>query len=174
MNYFDIIIGIILLFAIIKGFKNGFIIEFASLAALVLGVLGAIKFSGLTEKWLLQHFSSNYIGIISFLVTFVLIVIAIHMLAKVVDRLIKAIALGLVNRIFGSAFAFIKYAFILSILLAIFSSFDNTLNLIPQETKDSSIAYKPLSNFAPKLFPYLNFDKDKIRDTMNDATKAEV
>ncbi len=170
MNYFDIVIGILLIVALIKGFKNGLIIEFASLAALVLGVLGAIKFSNLTESWLLQHFSSDYIGIISFLVTFVVIVVGVHLIAKVVDKLVKAVALGLINRIFGGAFSFVKYAFILSILLAIFTSFDRTFNLIPQETRESSIIYEPLSEFAPKIFPYLNFDKDKIRDKVEDAT----
>ena len=170
MNYFDVVIGILLIVALVKGFKNGLIIEFASLAALVLGVLGAIKFSSLTESWLLQHFSSNYIGIISFLVTFVVIVIAVHLIAKVIDKLIKAVALGLINRIFGAAFSLLKYAFILSILLAIFTSFDKTFNLIPQETRESSIIYEPLSEFAPKIFPYLNFDKDKIRDKVEDAT----
>ncbi|MGQ1785378.1 MULTISPECIES: CvpA family protein [unclassified Saccharicrinis] len=172
MNYFDIVIGIILVIAIIKGFRNGLIIEFASLAALVLGVLGAIKFSSITEDWLVQHFSSNYIGIISFLVTFVVIVVGVHLVAKLVDRLVNAIALGLVNRIFGSAFAFVKYAFILSILLAIFSSFDRTFNLIPEETRESSIIYQPLSEFAPRVFPYLNFDQEKIKEKVEDATHA--
>ena len=170
MNYFDIVIGIILLIAIVKGFRNGLIIEFASLAALILGVLGAIKFSNLTEVWLLEHFSSNYISIISFLVTFAIIVVAVHLIAKVVDKLIKAIALGLVNRIFGSAFAFIKYAFILSILLAVFSSFDKSFNLLSEETKESSIIYDPLSEFAPRVFPYLNFDK--VKDQVESAAKA--
>ncbi len=170
MNYFDIVIGIILLIAIIKGLKNGLIIEFASLAALVLGVLGAIKFSDLTEGWLLQHFTNNYIGIISFLVTFAIIVVAVHLVAKVVDKLVQAVALGLINRIFGAAFSFVKYGFILSILIAIFTSFDKTFNLIPEETKENSIIYEPLSDFAPRVFPYLNFDKDKIKDKVEDVT----
>ncbi|WP_075591000.1 CvpA family protein [Labilibacter marinus] len=174
MNYFDIVIGIILVIAIVKGFKNGLIVELASLAALVLGVLGAIKFSNFTESWLTQHFNSDYIGIISFLVTFIGIVVGVHLIAKMVDKLVKAVALGLVNRILGAAFSFIKYGFILSILLSVFTSFDKTFDVLPQETRESSIIYEPLAEFAPKVFPYLNFDKENIMDKVEDATKATI
>ncbi len=174
MNYFDIVVGILLLIAIVKGFRNGLVIELASLAALVLGVLGAIKFSSFTEGWLQEYFSSNYIGIISFLLTFIAIVIGVHLIAKLIDKLVQAVALGIVNRLLGAAFSFIKYGFILSILLAIFTSFDKAMNLIPQETRDKSILYQPLSEFAPKVFPYLYFDKDKIRDEVEDATGVTV
>ncbi len=159
MNYFDIIIGILLIFALIKGFKNGLIIEFASLAALVLGVFGAIKFSALTQEWLLRYWQNDYINIVAFFITFILIVIAVHLLAKILDSLVKAVALGFINRVLGAAFALLKYGFILSVLLAVFASFDKTWNIIPQETKDSSYLYQPLSNFAPKIFPYLNFNE---------------
>ena len=164
MNYFDIIIGILLIFALIKGFKNGLIIEFASLAALVLGVYGAIKFSALTEEWLLRYWQNDYIGIIAFFITFILIVIVVHLLARLLDTLVKAVALGLINRVLGSVFAVIKYGFILSVLLAVFASFHKTWDIIPQQTKDSSYLYQPLSNFAPKIFPYLNFNENPLQN----------
>ena len=172
MNYFDIVIGIILLVGIIKGFKNGLVIELASLAALVLGVFGAVKFSSLTEAWLSQHFSSNYIGIIAFLITFAAIVVGVHLIAKAVDKLVKAVALGTVNRILGAAFSLLKYGFILSILLAVFNSIDRNFNIVPQETKESSILYRPLSELAPKVFPYLKFDTDEIRKKVEEKVTA--
>ncbi|TLX73025.1 CvpA family protein [Labilibacter sediminis] len=169
MNYFDIVVGIILILAIIKGFKNGLIIEFASLAALVLGVIGSIKFSSFTEAWLTQYWSSEYIGIVSFLVTFVGIVVGVHLIAKAVDKLVKAIALGMVNRILGGVFSLVKVGFILSILIAVFSSFDRSFKIIPDETKESSILYQPLSEFAPSVFPYLNFDGESAKDKVEKA-----
>ncbi len=43
MNYLDIIFLVPLLFALYRGFKKGMIHMVASLAALVLGIFGAIK-----------------------------------------------------------------------------------------------------------------------------------
>ena len=174
MNYFDIVAGIILLYAIIRGVRNGFIIELASLAALVLGILGAIKFSDFTETWLSQYISGNYIGIVAFIVTFAAIVVAVHLVAKAVDKLVQAVSLGFINRLFGAVFSFIKIAFILSIIMAVFASFDRTFNLIPEKTRESSILYEPLSQFAPRVFPYLNFDKEKAQKKVQEAIEVNI
>nr|WP_321406430.1 CvpA family protein [uncultured Carboxylicivirga sp.] len=166
MNYFDIVIGLILAFALFKGFKNGLIIELASLAALVLGLLGAIEFSSFTADYLSQHINSNHLGLISFIVTFILIVIGVHLIAKVVDKLVSAIALGPVNRILGAIFSLLKYAFILSVLIAVINGFDKDSKLLSQEMKAESYLYKPVASIAPMVFPYLNFDtvKEKFED----------
>ncbi|MDB4334835.1 CvpA family protein [bacterium] len=174
MNYFDIVIGVIFILAIIKGFKNGLIIELAVLVALVLGIFGAIKFSSITEEWLLQHFQSNYIGVIAFLLTFVGIVLGVNLLAKVIDKTIKAVALGTINRILGALFSLIKYVFIASVLLAVFNSFDRTFKLIPDQTKEESVLYGPLNSFAPKVFPYLYFYKDQAQEKINSIKEADV
>lgn len=168
MNYFDIVIGIILIIALVKGFKNGLVIELASLAALVLGVVGAIKFSDITETWLLNYFDSDYIGLIAFLLTFVGIVVVVHIVAKAVDKLVKAVALGMINRLLGAVFSVVKIGFIVSILLSVFVSFDRTFNIIPEDTRESSMLYEPLSEFAPSLFPYLNFDKEGAKEKIEE------
>ncbi len=172
MNYFDIVVGVILIFALIKGVKNGLIIELASLAALVLGVFGAVKFSGFTEEWLVQYWNVEYIGIIAFIITFAGIVVLVHLVAKLVQKLVEAVALGLVNRIFGGLFSLLKYAFIISILMAIVGSFDKSMSLIPDETKESSYLYEPLSEFAPTIFPYLHFSGEDVKDKVKNAMEV--
>ncbi len=165
MNYIDIVIGLVLAFALFKGFKNGLIIELASLAALVLGLLGAIKFHSVTEEFLSQHFDSQYMGLIAFVGTFILIVIGIHLMAKVLDKLVSAILLGPINTILGAAFSLLKFAFIISVLIAVLNAFDPNSNVISKEQKEKSILYKPLASVATFVFPYLEFDhlKEKIK-----------
>ncbi|TAJ15165.1 CvpA family protein [Marinilabiliaceae bacterium JC017] len=170
MNYFDIIIGIILLVALVKGFKNGFVIELASLAALILGLLGAIMFSDVTAGFLSEYLQSGYIGLIAFFVTFLLIVVGVHLVAKMVDKMIKALALGPVNRIFGALFSLLKYAFIVSVLLSVFNSFDRSFKVIPDEQKESSKLYEPLSLLAPTIFPYLHFHD--VKEKINNVTEG--
>ncbi len=174
MNYFDVVVGIILILAIVRGYRNGLIIEFASLAALVLGVLGAIKFSSITGSWLSQYWSGSYIGIVSFILTFIGIVILVHLVAKGVDKLVQAIALGMINRMLGAVFSFIKIAFIVSVIMAVFASFDRTFNLIPQETRESSKLYEPLSEFAPRVFPYLKFDKEDAQNKAQEVISTRL
>ena len=170
MNYFDIVAGILLILAIVKGFKNGLIIELASLVALVLGLFGAIKFSSITESFLIEHIDSSYIGIIAFIATFVLIVVGVHLVAKAVDKLVTAIALGMINRVLGALFSLLKYAFIMSVIIAILGSFEKTYSVIPEEQRESSHLYKPLQSIAPAVFPYLQFDD--VREQVDRAKKG--
>ncbi|WP_430811745.1 MULTISPECIES: CvpA family protein [unclassified Carboxylicivirga] len=170
MNYFDIITGIILILAIIKGLKNGLIIELSSLAALVLGLFGAIRFSSVTESFLSEHIDSSYIGIIAFVCTFILIVVGIHLLAKAIDKLVSAIALGMINRVLGAIFSVLKYAFIISVVIAILDSFARSYSIIPESEKESSHLYEPLRNIAPSVFPYLQFDD--VREQIDSARKG--
>ncbi len=160
MNILDIILGIFLIWGLIKGFRNGLIIELASLAALVLGLYGALRFSFYTSDILTRHFElqTRYLHIVSFIITFVVIVVLVHILAKALDKLIRAVALGFFNRFLGVLFGLIKVAFILSILLVPVNALNRTAHFIPDETLDTSVLYGPVSGFAPAVFSAFHFD----------------
>lgn len=168
MNTIDLVFAILLLWAAYRGYTKGFIVQLATLAALLLGILGAVMFSDFTSGLIIKKFeiSGQSLPIISFAVTFLAIVIAVHILAKMLNKLIDAIALGIVNRLLGVLFSVMKVAFIVSIILVLINKVDNKYNFIPDDTKEKSLLYKPLSNFAPMIFPYLNFDKikEKLED----------
>jgi membrane protein required for colicin V production len=163
MNTVDLVFGILLLWSAYRGFTKGFIVQLATLAALLLGILGAVLFSDFTSDLIIKKFevSGQYLPILSFAITFIVIVIAVHLLAKMLNKLIDAIALGIVNRFLGVLFSLLKTAFIVSVILVLINKADNKFGFIPNETKEDSLLYKPLSNFAPMIFPYLNFDKIK-------------
>ncbi len=163
MNTVDLVFTILLLWAAYRGYTKGFIVQLATLAALLLGILGAVMFSDFTSSLIIKKFevSGQYLPVLSFAVTFIVIVIAVHMLAKGLNKLIDAIALGIINRLLGVLFSVLKIAFIVSIILVLINKVDNKYNFIPDDTKEKSLLYKPLSNFAPMIFPYLNFDKMK-------------
>ena len=172
MNYFDAIFIIAFLWSAYRGITKGFIIMLASLAALILGVWGAIHFSDLTSGFLTDklNFDSQYLQIISFAVTFILIVIAVHLVARAADKLVKAVALGFVNRIAGLIFGIAKTAFIISIILVVVNSIDRKLPFIPEEHKENSLLYQPLSRLAPAIFPYLDFEK--VRERVGDRDEG--
>jgi len=157
MNYLDIIFLIPLLFALYRGFKKGMVHMVASLAALVLGILGAIKLRPMFASLLDSIFdiSPNYMNVIAFSVAFVSIVLVVHLLAFLVEKLIKAVALNLVNRLLGMGIGLLVTAFILSMILWPVNQVNAEKQIIKPERIEGSIFYKPLSAFAPAVFPYL-------------------
>ena len=130
----------------------------ASLAALVLGIIGAIKLRPLFASFLDAIFdiSPDYINIIAFSVAFVVIVLLVHLVARVVERLIKAVALNFINRLLGMAFRLVVTALVLRMILWPLNQINAEKQIIKPERIDNSLLYKPLSAFAPALFPYLN------------------
>src|SRR5512146_1560880 len=112
MNYIYLIIITLLVIGVARGFIDGFIKEFASLLALILGIWGAIKFSSLVAAKLYDFFDMNgkYVGIIAFIITFVIIVIIVHFVGMVVDKFVESISLGFFNRLLGLVFGFVKNA----------------------------------------------------------------
>lgn len=161
MNFFDIIVIVLLLWSAFKGFTKGFIVSLASLVALFAGVFGAIKFSSFTasflaDKNILQEKSAD---LIAFSVTFLIIVVAIFLLARILTKIVEAAELGIFNRIAGVLFSIFKTAFIISIVLVVFNSVNDNVKLVPEEKINNSIFFTPLSRLAPAVFPYLDFKK---------------
>lgn len=155
MSYLDIILIIPLLWGAYKGFTKGFIIQVSTLAALMLGIYGGIKFSESVSVYLQEYIEVSYrvLMLISFALTFLLIVIAIHFLAKVLEKFISLIALGFINKLFGAIFGLLKTAFILSVILIIINMADKTLRFIPLEEKSKSVLYEPVSRLVPVVIP---------------------
>ncbi len=155
INWIDIVLGALLLWSLIKGFRKGFIIELASLLALILGIYGAIKFADITASYLSNNIDlpDDYTPLIAFALTFVVIVVAVHFLARVIQKLVKMVALNFINRIAGAIFSGIKTMLILSFILFFVESIDQSIKVIPKDKKDQSILYYPLSGIAFKIIP---------------------
>ncbi len=157
MNILDIILAIPLLWALYRGFRKGLVYMIASLTALILGILGAMRFhepmGNLLNRWF--EINPEHQNLISFAVTFVLIVIVVHVAAFLVDKLIKAVALNFINRLAGMVFGVLVYAFIISIILMPLSAANSKKAFIGEETIEGSLLFEPMTKFAPFVFPYL-------------------
>ena len=176
MNYIDIIILAFIGWAIYRGFKNGFFIEIASVAALVIGIWGSIRFSWFTQNKLIEYFDmeGQYLGLIAFIITFVVIVILIHILARALDKLLKAVALGFAVRILGVLFAVLKTVLIMSIIFIVLNTINQKSDFLPRDKISESKLYSPIADFAPLLFPIIEGgDLRKSFDNLKDRRREK-
>jgi len=166
MGIFDIVIAVILAFGFIRGLMKGLFVEVASLLSLVVGVYGAIHFSYFVGDYLHTKVSweESYITLVSFVVTFALIVLVISLLGKLFTKLADFAYLGWINKILGGVFGGLKLALILSITLMVFDRFNNTIPFVDEDAKESSILYEPVRGLARALFPNLIKEVPIIED----------
>jgi membrane protein required for colicin V production len=163
INLLDILILIPLLLFAWQGYRKGFIIEVATLIALLLGIYFALHFSDYAASLLTQHFTidEKYLAVISFIVTFIVVVIVVIAVGKIVQKFIDLLLLGFLNKLEGAVFGALKGALLISILLVIINYFDTGSSLIKEEQKQQSVLYQPVASFAPWLYSWLelkNFD----------------
>ncbi len=171
MSFIDIILIAVFIFAGFRGYQKGFVSQFASLAGLLLGIWGAIKFSDYTSGLLTEHFhiTTEYLPLIAFAITFVIIVVGVHFLGNIVEGLFEMAFLGFANSMLGVVFGVLKTAFILSVILVIMGKADIKMNFLPKDISETSLFYHPIERLAPSIFPDLNFDeiKTKLKETFH-------
>jgi membrane protein required for colicin V production len=176
MNYLDLIIAGILIISAISGFSKGFIHQLASLTALILGIFLAVKFSKWVAPFILGHFTSsaNAAKISAFVAIFVLVMIAVHLLGRLLEKSFEEVELGQLNKLAGSVFSVAKMIFILSVLMVLMK-----LSIIrfdwPKEVDiEKSYLYKPVESVAPFVFPYLNFNDGNKKSDTEDKTSHKT
>ena len=155
MNILDIILGALILFGLIRGLMKGLFVEIASIAALVVGIYGAIHFSDYAGDFLENRvaWDEKYINITAFAITFIVLVLAIAMAGKALTKIANFAALGIINKILGAAFGALKIALILSVVLIIFNKANKTIPFVDKDTLEESILYSPVKSLMPLIFP---------------------
>ena len=157
MNIIDLIVVIIFAYALINGFIKGFILEIAGMLALVLGLIGAFKFSSILGNYLAVYvaWSPKTIQTVSFILLFIVIIYAVSLLAKIITKTLKIIALGWLNRISGALFGFLKWGVLLSALVLISQEINEIITLMPEATINKSKSYQILMELGNFLFDWV-------------------
>ncbi len=163
MNYIDIVILIPLLWAGYRGFTKGVIIEVASIVAFVLGVWGGIHFSDLIGDFVKENISDQYEPVISFTIIFIAIVVGVFVIGKTLEKVVNLAQLKIANKVAGAIFGVGKIVLIWSFLIIIINQYDSKFHFIPDETKDSSLLYKPLIDLSKAIVPAVE-DSDTFKE----------
>lgn len=153
MNYIDFIIIILAVLFMISGYRKGIIISLASIAALILGIYAAVYFSNYLDATLMEHMhpSRTWLPIISFAITFLLVVIAILIIAKLAEKVVDVVGMGFLNHLGGAVLGLVKGVILISILLFITTSLDPKGKWITHADKKGSYFYSHVSGVFPKL-----------------------
>ena len=140
VNYIDVIILLPLVYGAYKGFSQGLIVEMSTLFALVLGVFISLRYA------------VNVEGFLKDFVALPLVIIVMHLLGKLLTKLIDMVSLGLFNKLFGIVLGVLKAAIVVCVVLFIVNALDVRYDFISAKTKGDSLLYKPFVNFANGVY----------------------
>ena len=157
MGLLDIILGVLLAFAFYKGLQNGLFVELASLVSLLAGIYFAVKFSSYIRDVLVGFvkWNPNTIQVAAFVLTFMIVVVAVSIIGKFLTGIADLAFLGWLNKLGGGFFRVLKTILIISIVFAIFEKINYNHYLAKKETLDNSLFYNPIQKTAGYMYPSL-------------------
>jgi membrane protein required for colicin V production len=154
MAFLDIVLGLLLLYGLYRGLKNGLFVEIASIIALIAGLYGAIHFSYIAGDYLSLNmdWDERYINLAAFVITFIIIVLVVHLAGKFLTKIANFAMLGLLNKIAGGIFGVVKVAVILGALLIFFDRANSSMGLLKNEAAQQSVLYEPIKEIGALVF----------------------
>ncbi len=168
-NIIDIILGIFLIYGFYQGVNKGLIYQLSSLLGLVLGVYGAINFSGYVANYLTKKSivdfeyledikEFQYIEVFALFITFIGILITIHFLGKALESLFSLTGLSIVNTIGGVLFSIMKLLIVLSLFMMFVLFLNSQIKFINPSFFEESILYQIV------MVPVINVIKEIIQN----------
>ncbi|MDR2836796.1 MAG: CvpA family protein [Bacteroidales bacterium] len=157
MIILDIAIIIIIIFSAFKGLKNGLIVEIGSLLALIAGYFLTTKFAHLIFNLLegKDFVCSEYLPIIAYIITFIIIVVLVAIFAKILTRVAKIVKINWLNKLLGFIFGFCKAILIIGGLFIFVKYLSEKMDFSIELQK--SYFFNPIVSFMKNLFSSLPF-----------------
>ena len=145
----DIIVAVILILAVIKGYRQGLIVALFSFIALIIGIAAAMKLSVVAAGYIGKavDISDKWLPIISFAVVFLIAVLLVRLGAKFIQKTVELAMLGWVNKVGG----ILLYAGLYIIIFSVLLFYADQMNFIKPETKRESVTYSYIQPWGPKL-----------------------
>jgi membrane protein required for colicin V production len=150
----DIALGIILIWGAFSGFKKGFILTMASFIAIVAGAIVAYYGSAAIAKVLASEvdLSSQKIAVASFAIAFIAVVLIVHLLARILEKFIDLLALGLANKLSGAIFGMAKSALLLTFVIFGIRGFGG--KHIPESVEKNCVIFPVVESISHLVLPY--------------------
>lgn len=158
LNWMDIIIIIPIVIAMAKGAWRGLILEAASFLGLIGGIIAGILFLDQIRNFLQTFLQLNetYLSVIAFIIIFSCVVLGVSLLGKLATKLFQIAALGILNRLGGLLFGFVSSFLLVGLGILMLEKVDNVFNIVPNEVKEESVLYKPISFVIPQVLDAFN------------------
>ena len=149
----DITFAFLMLIAVIKGLRKGFILGIFSTLGFLIGLAAALKLSAIVAVYLGKNVISatRWLPFISFFLVFIVVIFLVGLGARLIKKTIDLAMLGWIDRLGGMILYVIIYTIIFSVLLF----FAEKLFLLKSSEIANSSLYRYIQPWGPKVIDNL-------------------
>lgn len=166
----DIICGLLAGFCFYLGYTKGIIKTVFGVLSIIFGLLITLKFSHLMMGLLDKVFDVDprVMIIIGFVLTFLLVLIAIRMVGNALEKLLETAHINFINQIAGGAVS----ALIAIVIYSSILGFCDKIRIIKDDVKTASITYPILATVPEKSKDFIEKAKPFFSEFWNRTQSA--
>ena len=149
----DTLFYIIVILAIIRGWRKGLILALFSVVCGLIGLAAAVKLSAVLATHMKSdlHMVSRWLPVIAFILVFILVILIISWLGKLLEKLIKLVLLEWLNKLSGILLFLILYLAVYSIILF----YGTKTQVISKRAMNDSHFYSLIAPFGPAVIRFI-------------------
>lgn len=149
----DIFFFIILVLAILRGWRKGLILSLFSLVCGLVGLAAAVKLSAVVATHMKSdlHMTTRWLPVISFILIFILIILIISWSGRLLEKLIKWVLLEWLNKLGGILLLLVLYLSVYSIILF----YGTEMQIISKHAVHESHFYHLIAPFGPAVIRFI-------------------
>lgn len=168
----DVLLIILVLLGLYKGYRRGFIVAIFSVVAVIAGLVIAFKTFEWVAVWLQKQtaLSSQWMSFIAFVLVLVIVMIGIHFIANLLQQAIEMLWMGLLNKILGV----VLYAFLYVSIGAIIIFYAAQVHILSNATIQTSKCYPVILEYVTILLhkaglvvPFLEQSVHRLRNILH-------
>jgi len=162
----DIILLILVIIAIVKGYQRGLIVGIFSFLAVLIGLAAAMKLSTWMADYLGENtsVSRHWLPFLSFAVVFIGVVLLVRLGANLVQKAVALVTLGWLDKLGGIILYVLLYIFVYSVVLF----YAVQLHLVKEQTTLDSACYSWISPLGPWVINAFGHILPFFRDMFTD------
>ena len=160
MNFFDILTLVALVWAVVSGWRSGFVSQLLGLLGIILGIVLSLRYGAAVGE--MFNIDARFSVVAGFLITFVATLIIATLIARLIAKVLSFVGLGWVNTLLGIVLSIIKGLIVLSMLYAAIFALNANLQFVEPQYFDNSISFDLVRKCAEPLFNYWNEAKQAI------------
>lgn len=147
----DLVLTVFAAFLLVKGIWKGFVKEISGILAVVGGVVTSFMLNSAAEEFLSPYVGPKYLGFMAYSILFIAAYLGIMLLGNLIDRVVKSVMLGSLNRILGGLFGLLKALLWTSLCVYAYNSLQEGVGFEHPGLVAGSIFYPFLLDFVVVL-----------------------